>query len=312
MSYLTKLCHSMRFLLRIMTSIGPSVVLICLLTAFLCFMFIKNDARRRRSIANRLNINGRLSSAISDETEFLRYSLEQNNQRYAQNSNADRVEMLYFSYLPQVSCGTQVRIGGFHDGGKWVCNPWRLRENCTVYSVGLGRNVQFDLEMLNKFQCNVYAFDPHQKYGVSLIMQVNNSSKLSYQPWFIGGFNQGNHRMTLTKAVQYYGHEIIDLLKIDAEGSEFDMLEEFFAVERNVQICQLLVEVHGKAVNRWQSLFKLFQNAGFLLFSREPNVYSISPSIDAFCVEYSYIHNSCLKNFGLFNVPVIMNFDDDE
>lgn len=293
-----------------MTSIGSAIVVSCIVTAFICVIFIKNEFKTDSLIANHNNVGCPFSSDEDDQAEFLRYSNDQNEERYSQNLNADRVETLFFSYLPQINCGTKVRLGGFGDGGKWVCNPWRLKENCTIYSVGLGINVQFDLEMLKKFNCKVYSFDPNPKYGMLLKIQTKNSSNFFYQPWYINGISQGSHKVTLTKAIGHYGHDTIDVLKIDAEGNEFEIFEEFFSVERETQICQLLIEIHSRAVVRWQRLFKILQNAGFLLYSREPNVYSILPTFDSFCVEYSYIHRNCLKKFGLFNVPLLTNFNE--
>src|SRR5665647_2667756 len=38
-----------------------------------------------------------------------------------------------------------------------------LSEKSIVYSVGIGEDISFDLALIKKFHCNIYAFDPTPK-----------------------------------------------------------------------------------------------------------------------------------------------------
>ena len=57
-----------------------------------------------------------------------------------------------------------VRIGAIGDGGKWLCNPAKIREfkePCVVYSLGLNQEISFDVDFQNFTgkRCVLRAFD---------------------------------------------------------------------------------------------------------------------------------------------------------
>ena len=59
--------------------------------------------------------------------------------------------------------------GGFYIHSKG------LDKNSIVYSVGIGEDISFDLDIIQTFSCDVYAFDPTPKS----IQWVKNKVKLS-------------------------------------------------------------------------------------------------------------------------------------
>ncbi len=64
---------------------------------------------------------------------FLRQQSTRRQQLAAQSKDPRNFHQLV---VAEVRCPTMVRIGLVTDGGKWVCNPWRLPVPCIVYSMG--------------------------------------------------------------------------------------------------------------------------------------------------------------------------------
>ena len=96
--------------------------------------------------------------------------------------------------------------------------------------------------------------------------------------------------MTLPSIVKLLGHmdKVIDILKIDIEGEEYDLLKPslFESLKQmGVTIRQLLIEVHHSVGVR--KLFHTLKQENFLIFHKEPNTMA-----DANCTEYSFINVS--------------------
>ena len=60
-------------------------------------------------------------------------------------------------------CVTTVRVGAAGDGGKWLCNSYRLTQPCVVYGFGAGPEISFEQAMAEDFGCEVHTFDPSQE-----------------------------------------------------------------------------------------------------------------------------------------------------
>jgi Methyltransferase domain len=92
---------------------------------------------------------------------------------------------------------------------------------------------------------------------------------------------------TLIKELGHANNTIIDILKIDVEGAEFDVFLDG-ATLRTMRkaVRQILVEVHYKAEEKAVALARVFTDAGFYVFSKEPNIqYS-----NGDCVEFSLLN----------------------
>jgi hypothetical protein len=65
------------------------------------------------------------------------------------------------------------------------------------------------------------------------------------------------------------GHQYIDVLKMDIEGSEYDVIASI--LNSNIKVGQLLVEFHHRFFNdgfqRNKSAIKLLQSKGYVLFA---------------------------------------------
>src|SRR5262245_55558008 len=58
---------------------------------------------------------------------------------------------------PQFKCPS-IRLGSIY-GGWWV-RPERVRQDSIVYSFGIGRDITYDLGLIERFGVTVHAFDP--------------------------------------------------------------------------------------------------------------------------------------------------------
>uniref|UniRef100_A0A914V1P6 Methyltransferase domain-containing protein n=1 Tax=Plectus sambesii TaxID=2011161 RepID=A0A914V1P6_9BILA len=53
----------------------------------------------------------------------------------------------YAAIVPEVACPKLERVGSSGDGGKWTCNPFALPDNCVVYSLGVGMDISFEVQI---------------------------------------------------------------------------------------------------------------------------------------------------------------------
>lgn len=198
-----------------------------------------------------------------------------------------------------VTCDMPVtKLGGQHG---WPVLPGLMNSDSVVYSFGVGSNVDWDLEMIDRFGVQIHAFDPTPEsiewvarqqlprefhfhdYGIAAFDGVLNF----YPPKKPGRinysqdkrkFNQSDQPQVagqvcrLSTILRRLGHARIDVLKIDVEGTEFDCLPEI--LNARIEIGQLLVEVHyhhpSRSFSQGVQLLKQVQAAGFECFDISP------------------------------------------
>merc|ERR1719272_83992 len=187
---------------------------------------------------------------------------------------------VYFE--PSFGCPFEERIGAIGDGGKWVCDPYKLRKQdgkpappCLVYSVG--SNGQADFEQAihddNSSACEVHTFDmnpwehytkdsmpPGMTYHVGAIGVSGESyprkNPSAFKEWMAQhhmGWMVGSKKLpdfaparSIPDVVRELGHagRVIDLFKIDCEGCEYATVREWFGA--GVDIRQVMVELHWR------------------------------------------------------------------
>lgn len=130
------------------------------------------------------------------------------------------------------------RVGSTGDGGKWVCDLEMLQAPCLIYS--LGSNGQFDFEdgILALTPCHVHTYD----------CTYDGSSRHERHKYFkecIGAGKKPNF-ITYADSVARSGFPGVDLLKIDIEGSEFDVIAAWSETTRGLPR-QILIEMHNYA-----------------------------------------------------------------
>lgn len=192
-------------------------------------------------------------------------------------------------------------------GGFYIANN-SLSNNSIVYSIGIGEDVSFDLDIIEKYNCKIFAFDPTPKsinwvdknvlnknFNFSPVGISNEKgSKSFYLPKDskhvsgslekISTVNESNAVEldfdTLKNQMIKNKHHKIDLLKMDIEGSEYDVID--LIVTDKIQIDQILVEFHPHLVQdgrkKTKSTINRLESFGYKCFARS----------DSF-LEYSFI-----------------------
>jgi len=179
----------------------------------------------------------------------------------------------------------------------FTINPDALSPGDIVYSVGIGNDISFDLELISNFKVSVFAFDPTPK---SILWLENQQLPESFKSFPIGladytgetdFYLPGNDNFvsasmtsrqsektvrvkvkTLGDLMRDNAHTSIDLLKLDIEGAEYDVIDNI--LKSGIRIHQLLIEFHHRfpehSIDKTRDTVKKLNDGGFLLFYVSP------------------------------------------
>ena len=150
------------------------------------------------------------------------------------------------------------RLGGRYGG--WLIPTSALSRASICYCVGVGEDITFDLALIDRFGCDVWAADPTPRavahVAKTAAADLRYRDKYHFRPvglWssdttlrFFAPANPSHvsHSLTnlhggsafievpvraLTTLMRDSGHDRIDLLKIDVEGAEYEVLGQLIA-----------------------------------------------------------------------------------
>lgn len=190
-------------------------------------------------------------------------------------------------------------------GGFYVC-PEVINSKSVVYSFGIGEDISFDIAIIENHDCHVFGFDPTPKSinwvkSQSLPLKfsffelgISNKSEFTefYLPKnsnYISGsiINQSNIDLkekvivkvkTIQDILNELGHNHIDVLKMDIEGSEYDVIENI--LDSNISVNQILIEFHDRffkdgRVKSYQTV-KNLKDRGYEIFAISDSFEEIS------------------------------------
>jgi hypothetical protein len=153
-------------------------------------------------------------------------------------------------FPPQVACPDITRLGKTGDGGKWICGTnWlkrfvdkeqRMPRKCLIYSFGVSTHISFEMELKKLADCEIHAFDPTvgklpevQEWPPSRASQRTNG--ITFHKLALanasGVSSVFSLEMTLQDIMHSLNHSYIDVVKVDIEGSEWNVFKHLF---RNV------------------------------------------------------------------------------
>jgi len=166
----------------------------------------------------------------------------------------------------------------------WTICPDGLGVGSIVYSGGIGSDITFEHELVNRFGCQVFLFDPSPTGLQTMGLPENKIPQFRYFPvalarhpgklsfslvdpkgdsWFASkdsGAKVEVPCMDVTSLMAQNGHGHIDLIKLDIEGSEYEVIEDI--LERRAVIRQVCVEFHDgiiPAVRRSQTVLSILK-----------------------------------------------------
>lgn len=159
---------------------------------------------------------------------------------------------IYHNYLNenQIVCSDIQRVGKVTDGGWNICADSAFappKTSCLVYSFGIGEDFSFDDDIVKKYDCKIYSFDPSMKIGnqkrgeKSFFMQMGlaDSDRTMPNGWAMSRFDTLRLSLKHTKT-----H--IHTVKMDIEEMEWEVLPDLLTSDslRHSGVRQLLIELH--------------------------------------------------------------------
>jgi hypothetical protein len=173
------------------------------------------------------------------------------------------------NWEPNFHCSHARRIGTMGDGGKWVCDLFRLktRSNCLIYSAGSAGEFSFETQMKRFLpNCEIHTFDTtlyECPKNVCVFHQIILGN---------GTFPAGSK--TWQMIIEDLGHRnrLIDVFKIDIEGGEYSFFPSIFKTRHNSFPRQILVEFHPRNREEIHAFFELLRSNNYVIFNKEPNL----------------------------------------
>lgn len=180
----------------------------------------------------------------------------------------------------------------------WAFFPDGLNANSIIYSGGIGKDISFEHALVQKFGCSIVLFDPSPTGLETMALPENKIPEFKFHPVALAGFcgvlnfappgcvDEGSWSMqrkdsatlevpcvNLSTFLEQNQHQQIDLLKIDIEGSEYEVIDDL--IQHKIPVRQLLVEfhhgnIHLPGIVRKQSIRAIFKlrAAGYFLVNQ--------------------------------------------
>jgi FkbM family methyltransferase len=170
--------------------------------------------------------------------------------------------------------------------------PEVMPKEPTVYSLGVGNTINADLELIDKYNAKIFAFDPTPE-SQAWIQQQTLPNAFRVFPLGVASFD-GKARFFQHDGAQYsirqivdgdatdllevrrlrtlmdmFRHDSIDLLKIDIEGGEYQVIPEI--LESGIRPKQICVEFHhrlpGYRIAQTYEAVTQLRNAGYRIIA---------------------------------------------
>jgi len=217
--------------------------------------------------------------------------------------------LMFDLFTPTWSCDVDIRFGGAGDGGKFFCDPHKIRfGDCLVYSFGLNTFTPYEQDVKELLNCEIHGFDPTpgldfshiNKMGIKthVIGMAESDTQIKIQGQMVPA-------MTLESIINMLGHQKrkIDVLKMDIESYEWPILMKLGQTCHDLPpIDRINVELHwwGEAFGMKNDIVDLIQifmqldECGYRLYHAEPHLKRVPQVVQA--SEFSWVHERIIPH----------------
>ena len=181
------------------------------------------------------------------------------------------------------------KIGSGYGG--WIVPTAAVRPSWTCYCAGVGEDITFDLGLIERFGCTVFAFDPTPRAVAHVAAVAGGEPRFRFLPvglWsadttlrFFAPRNPAHvsHSIvnlqrtksffdapcrSLPSLMQELGHEDIDLLKLDIEGAEHEVVRSMLEHGIRPAVVCLEIDQPVKPLAFWRTVRRM-RRAGYAL-----------------------------------------------
>lgn len=217
-----------------------------------------------------------------------------------------RIDTHHLKALLQPSCdGELIRLGSSYGG--WVIPERVVGPHSVCYCAGVGKDITFDLALIERYGCDVWAMDPtpaalaHVREAVvdkpqfhfircgiaaaDELLTFYAHPEAGYDSYSAAGLYHDTQYFTaearsLTSLTAELGHSDIDLLKLDIEGSEWDVLTALLSSGLRPSV--ICVEFHTSAHRSIQDVARMVEqmiSCGYRVLSVE--AFDVTLMLDA-------------------------------
>lgn len=190
-------------------------------------------------------------------------------------------------------------------GGFYVSEP-DLSDTPLIYSFGIGEDISFDRFLIDRFDSTVFGFDPTPRaqqwltsqdlptefnfrpYGIapeSGVFEFNLPKNKSHVSGSLLPHHAVDRQNSLKVSMKSFGdicdelgHSEIDIVKMDIEGSEYEVLPTI--VKSEISVRQILVEFHDRFWNdsppKSREACKILADYGYEIFAVSDSFQEVS------------------------------------
>ena len=236
--------------------------------------------------------------------EWLKY-LNSNYVAYKRNKKVlKEIKPEEVAHLKPVVTCTKKWYGSVYGG--FYINPDLLSEDSIIYSFGIGTDITFDLKCIKKHKANVFGFDPTPKsidwvksrdiHPNFHFYEFGISNESGFQEFYLPDRPKGvsgslianpivSEKLKIKVAMKSFkdlvkqlGHKKIDVIKIDIEGSEYEVLDSI--INADIEVGQYLIEFHDRFYDinhpKSKGIVEKLKRNGFVIYAHSMNYEEIS------------------------------------
>lgn len=162
----------------------------------------------------------------------------------------------------------------FNDNGdKTHRINYDLNEDSIVFDIG-GYEGNWSSDISEKYNCNIYIFEPVIEYYNIIVKKFKNNDKVRVFNFGMSNKNEevfisnntasssvhieSRHKQkimlkNINDFIEDESLDKIDLVKINIEGSEYDLLEEVIKIGNQIKFVNLQIQFHKNIVPNWDN-----------------------------------------------------------